>query len=134
MNSSNSSNDDIITFDIPAKEGTPGYIGMFFTEFMKIGSMLTNMDGNNPTYSLERSTQFLISLVAGKQRREHIRECLKQNIARCIIEATTENETTLDSVTHKQIVDQCCLEIIGEITDFVDEHVGISIENKLGSV
>ena len=136
MNSTNSNDNNDVTFDIPAREGTTGYVGLFFSVFLQTSALLTNPTVINDAYRLGNITQFMISLVAGKEKRTMIRETLQKNIDAEISEIKKNLEVG-QRMSHDErdhIYTRCNLEIIGDITDFIDEHVGVSKENKLGSV
>jgi len=136
MNSTNSNDNNDVTFDIPAREGTTGYVGLFFSVYLQTSALLTNPNVVNDAYRLGNITQFMISLVAGKEKRKMIREILKRNIESEISDKKKEHgeDYELAHDEREGVYIKCYLEIIGDITDFVDEHVGISKENKLGSV
>lgn len=114
-----------ITLDLPQREGKEGYIGTFLTMYLKMGSVLSDGNFKETDKRIEYMTYFMISLVPGKRDRLEIRERLKKEIEQATKGANGNEEKA-------RLRNMVCLECIGEVTDYVDKHIGVSRENKIG--
>ncbi len=114
----------VFSLDIPQREGTPGFIGTHFTLMLQMGNIVSKMD-NHTDFRLQYMVNLLISLVPDKKERAAIRKEMKDSI-----EARTKGLATKeDKGRETQLV---CLETVGSVMDFIDRHIGVSKENKIG--
>lgn len=114
-----------ITFDISKRTGTEGYVGMLFQLYLSMGNLITDNSFNESSHRLEMLTHFIISLVPDADRRAKIRTDLREKIHEALKPCTTND----DKVFARNMA---CIEIIGLVIDYTDEHVGVSDLNKLG--
>ncbi len=118
-----------ITLDVPMREGKDGYVGTLFSLFLRMGGILADAGFRETDMRVEYMTHFMISLVPGKKQRQEIREQLRKDI-----EAKLKEDNSGDQDAKARIRNMVCLEYIGVVGDFIDKHVGISTENRLGFV
>lgn len=121
--------EEYITLDLPQREGKEGYIGTMFTLVLKMGTILADANFKETDMRVEYMTQFMISLIPGKKARKEIREQLHNDIAERL-----KTDTSADQDAKARLRNMVCLEYIGIVGDFMDKHVGISKENKIGFV
>ncbi len=124
----------LFTLDIPQREGKEGYIGTHFSLFLRIGGVLGDAHFSATDLRIEYMTHFLISLIPGRKNRADIRDRLRKDIDKNL---TEEKKTIGENLTNEQIGrvrNMTCIEYMGEVMDFVDKHVGVSKENKIGFV
>lgn len=115
----------IYTLDIPQREGKEGFIGTHFSLMLQIGKLISNTEFKQTDFRLQYMTHFLISMIPGKKDREALRtEMLKE---------ITEAQKKFDSNEEKGRATQLiCIKYIGSVMDFIDLHIGVSKENKIG--
>lgn len=124
----------LFTLDIPQREGKEGYIGTHFSLFLRIGGVLGDATFTSTDLRIEYMTHFLISLIPGKRNRANIRDSLRNDIDKNLAD---ERKKVGENLTNEQIGrvrNMTCIEYMGEVMDFVDKHVGVSKENKIGFV
>jgi hypothetical protein len=121
------SKEEYLTLDLPQREGKEGYVGTMFSLFLRMGSILGDANFKETDMRIEYMVHFMISLVPGKTHRQEIREDLKRDIEKAL-----KVETSGDTDTKARIRNMICLEYIGIVGDFIDKHIGVSRENKIG--
>lgn len=118
--------DTQITLDIPQREGKEGYIGTFFTLYLKLGTLLSGGSFNSMDYHVTLLVEMIVSTVPGKKR-EAIRQRIKDRLAN-----ETSSNQSLDEKQHTTT--RIYIEELAAVTDFIDEHIGLSNEHKIGIV
>lgn len=124
----------LYTLDIPQREGKEGYIGMQFQLFIKVGGIMADAQFTPTDMRIEYMTHFLISMIPGKTNRRTIRDELKTEIDKRLDEEKKKLNENLTNEQTGRIRNMTCLEMIGQVMDFTDKHVGVSKENKIGFV
>lgn len=121
----NSNNTEkIYSLDIPAREGKEGFIGTHFTLILQIGNMISRI-GPSENSNLHYLTSLLISCIPDKKDRAVIRKEIEDEFNKRIDSKST-NEDKL------KIRNAICIESVGSVMDYIDKHVGVSRENKIG--
>lgn len=134
MSHLNDSGETVYTFDIPQREGKEGYIGMQFGLLLKMGSLMVEANRQATDNRIEYMAQFMISLIPGRKNRKTIRDGLKTEIQKRLDE---EQKKLGEELTNDQIGtirNQIAIEYVGEVMDFIDKHVGVDKENRIGTV
>lgn len=122
-----------ITLDIPQREGKEGYIGMYFSLFLRMGEIIASSNFKDTTIRIEILTRFLISLIPNESIRAETSKKLKEKIEVRIKESKEENkDLTEEEIGNIRLL--ACIEVIGEVSDFIDKHIGVSRENRVGVV
>lgn len=132
------------TLDIPQREGKEGYLGTFFSLYLRMASVLSEQ-GFSPTDGRAKYlTYLIISLIPNEnkqhpkdetyKRREILRQRLKDRIKELTDEYIKYNNNTPGNTEAGQIELTACLEVIGEVSDFMDKYLGVSTRNKIGFV
>jgi len=113
------------TLDIPQREGRDGYIGTIFSLYLRLGGVIADGNFRDSDIRVYYMTKFLISLIPGEKNRIAIRDAMKKEI-----DGALKSITNNDEKGRKR--NEICLDYIGRVHDFVDKHVGVSTENKIG--
>lgn len=125
-------NDFNYNLDIPQKEGAPGYVGMFFTLWLKVASTISHPDF---TKSSPMSVYYLINwtISAIPEEAEIIKIREKIRARRIEMQQEYKNEgRTLDEKVQDHILLMATIEGASLIAQYIDKHIGISSENKIG--
>jgi len=130
--------DKLYTLDIPQRDGSVGYIGTFFTLYLKLATVLQSPEFSKEPIRVYYMSKFIISLIPGEEKREEIKKLLKTT------KATTEEEYRKDrgyTATHQlsqqekdHILITSTIDSLGCVSDFIDKHIGLSKKNKVGFI
>lgn len=132
MTYKNDAGEDVYTFDVPQREGKEGFIAMHFGLMFKMGALMVEANRSATDTRIENMAQFMISMIPGKKNRAEIRDALKIEIDKRIAEAQKSGELTNDQIG--TIRNQTCIEYVGNVMDFLDKHIGVTKENRIGIV
>lgn len=127
--------DKIYSLDIPQREGKEGYVGTFFTLYLKLGTILQAPEFSKEPIRLFYMCEFIISLIPDEDARLHIRTSLKNRKLALETEYKKDKKIEmLSSIEKDHILIQASLQTIGDVSDYIDKHIGISDKNKIGFV
>lgn len=132
-----SENHEIIELDIPERESNPGYLNILFRYLSMMAATIIDMESYSDL-RVSMLTDLMISTIPNKKTkdlRKKIRKFKATETTRRINEAESKavaNGTILSNEEEAKIVIEVCLETIGEITDFMDESIGISRKLEIG--
>ncbi len=113
------------TLDIPQREGKDGYIGTVFGLYLTLGGVIADSNFKDTDIRIYYMVKFLINLIPGEETRTKINNEMKNEI-----EVALKNITNNDERSRKR--NDICYDYIGKVHDFIDKHVGVSKENKIG--
>jgi len=122
-------NSERLTLDIPKREGKEGYIGTMLQLYLKMGGIIAEANFTNNDLRVEYMTHFMLSTIPSKEKRIEIRQRLRERITN---EVDADKLMTNEQKNKKKNL--ICIEFMGETMDWIDEHLGISVENKIGFV
>lgn len=111
--------------DLPQREGKDGYIGTLFGLYLKFGGIMAEPNLKETDIRIYYMTKFILNLIPGPKNRAKIKEKMRAEIEEKT-KSLSSNEERL------RVRNEVCLEYIGELHDFVDKHLGISSENRVG--
>jgi hypothetical protein len=134
MSYQNEQGQDVYTFDVPQREGKEGYIGMHFGLMLKMGSLMAEANRQATDNRIEYMAQFMISLIPGRKNRKIIRDGLQAEIKKRLEEEAKKSGTDLTNDQIGTIRNLTSVEYVGEVMDFLDKHVGVDKENRIGTV
>lgn len=134
MTYQNDQGQEIYSFDIPVREGKEGYVGMHFGLMLKMGSLMAEANRQATDNRIEYMTQFMISLIPGRKNRKVIREGLKIEINKRLEEERKLAGTDLTNDQVGTVRNLTSVEYVGEVMDFIDKHIGVDKENRIGTV
>ncbi len=124
----------LFTFNEPQREGREGYVSTFFSMYLKLANVLCAPEHDPIDGRGKYMTKFIISLVPGKKNRDLLKDELKNKINAEIEEFKKLNGHEPDNAERGRIELEASLDTLGLVSDFVDKHIGVSNENKLGFV
>lgn len=123
----NNTAEHTITLDVPQREGKEGYIGTIFGLYLRLGGIMSDPGFRETDIRLYYMAKLLINLIPGKKNRAEIKERMKKEIE-------TALKDVKDNETRMRLKNEICLDYIGEVHDFMDKHLGVSAENRIGFV
>jgi len=134
-----SERDEVLTLDLPQRDTNQGYMNIFWRYYTLLAALIA--DDNDTTITSEKvrmMVELMISTIPipkdpKKNKRAEIRE-IKDKEIDARISAHVEKNGNITNEEESRIISQVSLEIIGNITDFIDESVGISRKLEIGMV
>lgn len=111
--------------DMPMREGKEGYIGMLYNIQIKFAAILASDSFAKTDMRPLYLTHFLISMIPDEKIRGELRKNLNSDIEQKINNVVS-NE---DRVRIQNLV---CIEHVGKVMEFIDQHVGISMKLDIG--
>ncbi len=124
--------DFMYNLDIPQKDGTPGYVGMFFTMYLKVASTIQHPDfTKNTPISVFYLVNWIISAIPDEKIRKNIRDAIRLRRKELEQEYKSDGVQITEKVKDHILVTSV-LEEAGRITEYIDKFVGLSKENKIG--
>lgn len=127
--------DKIYSLDIPQREGKEGYVGTFFTLYLKLGTILQAPEFSKEPIRLFYMSEFIISLIPNEVSRAEVRTMMKTR--RQELETELKKEKGIKELSHQEkdhVLIQASLQTIGFVSDYIDKHIGMSDQNKIGFV
>lgn len=118
-----------VSFDMPNKIGKDSYIQMFLNLYQGMSNVV-----QNPNFEPARAyymCHLIISMIPEQKKREEIRIELKKRYEELQRIKTEELKRPItDSERSAQLM-QASVETVGRTVDYVDMHVGLSVDNKV---
>lgn len=111
--------------DAPQLEGKDGYVGTFYALILRLGAMAGDPNLKDTDNRIKNMVNIMISLIPGKKKRETIRKELNEEVDRRV-KGITSNED------RARIRNDVCIEMLGTVTDYIDLHVALDTENRIG--
>ena len=131
MSYKDASGDKVYTLDYPQLEGKAGYIGTFFTLYLRLGNMFDRPDFGKEPVKIRLFTKLIISMIPKKERRDTINKYIKERFEQ-LKKERTDTGIKLTDADIGYILIESALDGLGDVTDYIDKHVGINVENKVG--
>jgi len=127
--------DQLYSLDIPQKEGIQGYIGTFFTLFLKLATVLQSPEFSKEPVRVFYMVEFIISLIPEPSSREIIRQKHKELRLKLETEYKKDNKKAeLNQQERDHLLIVASLQILGDVSYYIDEFMGISVKNKIGFI
>ena len=120
-----SQQEKFLTLDIPQREGKEGYIGTVFSLYLRMGSILAEANFKDSDPRIYFFTKFMIGLIPGEKNRGIINNAMDKELEE-IFKSNLNNEEK----SRKR--NEVCINYVGKIHDFIDKHIGVSRENRIG--
>ena len=114
-----------LTLDIPQREGKDGYIGTIFSLYLRMGGILAESNFKESDPRVYFFTKFMMGLIPGEKNRDAINTVMETEIEKIYKMSITDEEKSRKR-------NEVCIRYIGKIHDFVDKHIGVSRENRIG--
>ena len=125
----------VYTTDLPAEEGKPGFLGVFYALYLKLGHILESPDFSREPIRIHFMTGLLISMVPDVNLRAEIRK-KKDDLHRELKAAylKEKNLTTLNIDQENYLLVESSIQTIGHIQDYTDRFIGLSEKNKVSFI
>lgn len=120
------------SLDIPQKEGSAGYVGMFFTLWLKVASTIQHPDFTKGSpMSVYYLINWIIAAIPDESEILKIKETIRSR--RKELEQEYKNDgITMTEKTKDHILLMSTIEGSSLISHYIDKHIGISKDNKIG--
>jgi hypothetical protein len=113
-----------ITLGIPKRGAKEGYLMLFFSARAALGNIIAQMeDPTDPRFLM--FTKFLISSITDDDIRDDVMKKLQTELKKVDTSGGTNEEKA-----HKR--NDVCMEILGDVTAFYDEYLGVSHTVNIG--
>jgi len=133
MSYKDASGDKVYTLDIPQLEGKEGYIGTFFTLYLQLGNLFKGTDFAREPVKVSLLVRLIISMIPDKDRRDSINKTIKERFEQLKKEKAVNGRILTDGDTGYLLI-EASLDALGNVTDYIDKHIGLNIKNKIGYV
>ena len=120
---------------MPQKEGVPGYIGTFLKSWQNVQAIITSAEFSHEPIRVYYMVEAIISQIPDEEARKKIRADLDVRYKDTMEQFKTENDMdtlTKEDKSHCLVV--AALRTLGMTTDYVDKHIGVSKNNRVGFV
>jgi len=117
--------ENMIELDRPTRGAKDGYLQLFFISRQQLGRIISDPDGAVTDQRIITYTKFLISSITDDDIRDQVKEMYAEKI-QAIKAEKLDNETR-----HEKMVD-ATMDVLGDVTAFYDEFLGITHRLKVG--
>lgn len=118
---------DVVELDVPQVEGT-GMLSLIYRLYSMLGAVIADSE-DSKYFKFEMLTNLLINTVLDREIREEIKKFKKDELSRRMSELTNPGSEERDTI-HMEV----CMDAIGEVTTFIDRHLGVSVKLEVGQV
>ena len=118
---------DVVELDVPQVEGT-GMLSLIYRLYSMLGAVIADSE-DSKYFKFEMLTNLLINTVLDREIREEIKMFKKDELSRRMSELTNPGSEERDTI-HMEV----CMDAIGEVTTFIDRHLGVSVKLEVGQV
>lgn len=118
---------DVVELDVPQVEGT-GMLSLIYRLYSMLGAVIADSE-DSKYFKFEMLTNLLINTVLDREIREEIKKFKKDELSRRMGELINPGSEERDTI-HMEV----CMDAIGEVTTFIDRHLGVSVKLEVGQV
>jgi hypothetical protein len=118
---------DIIEFDRPTRGSKEGYLMLHFNARQQLGRIIADPEQQPGNNRIVTFTKYMISSITDDEIRENIRVKYQTGLDEL------KREDLSNEDRHERTIN-ISMEILGDITAFYDEFLGISHRLKIGMV
>lgn len=122
-----SDNADLIELNIPPIEGG-GILSLVFRLYSMLGAIISDSD-DSKYFKFEMMTNLIINTVLGSEDRELIKKFKKDLMDKRMSEVDNPSSEDVNTI-HMEV----CMESIGEVSSYIDKHLGVSVKLEVGTV
>lgn len=123
----------VYTLDIPQLEGKEGYIGTFFTLYLQLGNVFKGTEFAREPVKVSLFVKLIISMIPEKERRDAINKNIKERFEQLKKEKAV-NGRILNDADNGYLLIEASLDALGDVSDYIDKHIGLNTKNKVGYV
>ncbi|HOB44227.1 MAG TPA: hypothetical protein PKV78_13600 [Methanoculleus thermophilus] len=110
---------------IPTRGSKEGYLGLYFISRQQLGNIIGNLQGVTDQ-RLEIFTRFMISSITDRETREELLEKLNEELEKARDLRDVEERGRAAMVAY--------MDVIGDVTEWYDEFLGITHRLVIGTV
>lgn len=121
------------TLDIPQREGKEGYIGTFLSSHLNLEAVLKSPEFTREPIRVYYLMEARISLIPDEEERQKIYNKLDEKLKD--LKANYKKDNGIETLSPEQdshLLIIASLRTLGQVTDFVDKHIALSVKNKVG--
>lgn len=133
MSYKDASGEKVYTLDIPQLEGKEGYIGTFFTLYLQLGNVFKGTEFAREPVKVSLFVKLIISMIPEKEKRDAINKNIKERFEQLKKEKAV-NGRVLNDADMGYLLIEASLDALGDVTDYIDKHIGLNTKNKVGYV
>lgn len=122
---SEDSEEQIITLDKPQRGAKDGYLQLFFVSRQQMGRIISDESGGATDFRIVTYTKYLISSITDDTIRETVRKKYNDKLGEIKVK-NLDNQQRFDETV------EVSMEILGDVTAFYDEFLGITHRLKIG--
>jgi hypothetical protein len=122
---SEDSDEQIITLDKPQRGAKDGYLQLFFVSRQQMGRIISDESGGATDFRIVTYTKYLISSITDDTIRETVRKKYNDKLGEIKVK-NLDNQQRFDETV------EASMEILGDVTAFYDEFLGITHRLKIG--
>lgn len=122
---SEDSDEQIITLDKPQRGAKDGYLQLFFVSRQQMGRIISDESGGATDFRIVTYTKYLISSITDDTIRETVRKKYNDKLGEIKVK-NLDNQQRFDETV------EVSMEILGDVTAFYDEFLGITHRLKIG--
>jgi hypothetical protein len=118
----------VITLDKPQRGAKDGYLQLFFVSRQQMGRIISDAEGGVTDNRIVTYTKYLISSITDDTIRKTVMTVYKERL-----DAIKKQKDLGNEAKFEQIMD-VSMEILGDVTAFYDEFLGITHRVRIGTV
>lgn len=122
---SDDTDEQIITLDKPQRGAKDGYLQLFFVSRQQMGRIISDENNSATDFRIVTYTKYMISSITDDTIRYNVKKKY-EDLLNAIKDEHLDNQAQFD-----KIVD-ASMEILGDVTAFYDEFMGITHRLKVG--
>lgn len=127
MGNKTSERPDIIELDVPQVEGN-GMISLLFRLYSMSAAVIADSE-DSKYFKFEMLTNLLINTVLDREIRNEIKEFKLNELKKRLEELGDPGQDEINTV-HMNV----CMDAIGEVSSYIDRHLGVSVKLEVGTV
>lgn len=118
---------DIIELDVPQVEGN-GMISLLFRLYSMSAAVIADSE-DSKYFKFEMLTNLLINTVLDREIRDEIKEFKSSELKKRLEELGDPGQDEINTV-HMTV----CMDAIGEVSSYIDRHLGVSVKLEVGTI
>lgn len=118
---------DVFELELPQEEGG-GMLSLLFRLYSMLGAVIADAD-DNKYFKFELLTKLLVNTVLDREVRDGIKSFMKTELKARLAELESPGNDEVNAV-HLDV----CMDAIGEVTTFIDRHLGVSVKLQVGGI
>ena len=117
--------EEVFTLDLPQRNMKEGLFTLFLREYATLANVLAAVT-NVTDPRIRFLTDLIIATVPDDDLRQELKNKTKTLLEAKITEFKKNNGGTIENKDKAELLRDVCMEIIGEVTSFLDMHIGLT--------